>query len=866
MKKFSFHIKNQVIKKRLKKAGVTLLVLLLFFGAIGVFLGYYYEDTVKKLIISELNKRLNTQILVENIENDIEFSIFKKFPFATVSFHNVKMTDAVSGNHKKGYLLEARTVYLQFSIVDLIFKNYRIKKVEIDKGLVNIKIFKDKTDNFHFWKAGQDSASTTFSFALQKVILKETSVNYMDYGRNQDYRFFTEKLLFKGKFMSEEYNMDIDGNVYVRQLKTGRKTYIAAKNCYLELDLYVNNNRHQVDIRQGDIRLGKMVFAIYGSVNYADTLTMLDLKAEAKKSDFQDFVNELPHEFSSMLSGYRCKGSFYFKAYVKGRAGNHVVPGIEVQFGLTEGEVYYPKNDIGLKNVNFNAVFTNGPKHNDETSELRVENFSCELENGNISGNFTYSNFVRPELSVRTDALLQLSDVFRFLKIDTVTAASGTIELHAEMITGIREKGRYNMLDFVNSKTTGTLKLSNGEIIFGENESRFSNLNGNFVFNNNDIETQEFSGKIKNSDFSISGSFRNILPYLVADGQKLEVMASFSSEKLDLGEMLVYGNSKKDTVYKLVLPENINFKLNVKIKHFVFDKFTADNIYGNLALKNRQFIAENINMKTLGGSISASGLIDGSRDGKLLISCDADLKQADISKMFYVFGNFGQKSLQDKNIKGLLTASIQFASVWSDSFVVEPETIYASADIKIDKGEIIDYEPLMGLSKYLKGYDLSHVKFETLSNTIVIKNKVITIPKMDINSDAIDIKIDGTHTFENQIDYHLSVLIAQIKKKESKTINEVGHETDDGLHKEKYFFRITGTVENPVYHTFDREGYKEHIKSNLKQEKENLKTILNREFGWFKKDSTLQKNPDDKSKDKYDFKVEWEEEEEGDDE
>jgi hypothetical protein len=167
----------------------------------------------------------------------------------------------------------------------------------------------------------------------------------------------------------------------------------------------------------------------------------------------------------------------------------------------------------------------------------------------------------------------------------------------------------------------------------------------------------------------------------------------------------------------------------------------------------------------------------------------------------------------------------------------------------------------MGLTKFLKGRDLSHIKFATLTNQIEIKNKVITIPAMEIKSDVIDFNAFGTHTFDNKIDYHLSMLIADLKnpsKNKKDDGSEYGQIIDDGLHKEKYFFRITGTVEKPEYIAIDKEAYKQNIADKVQQEKQNLKSILNKEFGWFKKDSVT---GGDKNKDKYDFNIQWDDEE-----
>ena len=49
---------------------------------------------------------------------------------------------------------------------------------------------------------------------------------------------------------------------------------------------------------------------------------------------------------------------------------------------------------------------------------------------------------------------------------------------------------------------------------------------------------------------------------------------------------------------------------------------------------------------------------------------------------------------------------------------------------------------------------------------------------------------------------------------------------------------------------------KQKIKQDLKEEKKSLKRMLNEEFGFFKKDTTLNKNKDNKKQDQK-FKVDF---------
>ena len=262
------------------------------------------------------------------------------------------------------------------------------------------------------------------------------------------------------------------------------------------------------------------------------------------------------------------------------------------------------------------------------------------------------------------------------------------------------------------------------------------------------------------------------------------------------------------------------------------------------------------------GSVIASGMIDGTNDSTLLVTCNASLKRLNISKLFSEFEDFGQNTMTHNNLKGIGTAEIQFASVWKSDLTVDLDRIYMRSDLTIEKGELIKFEPIKALSKYIALSELEDIKFPAMKNQIEIKDQKIFIPKMYIHSSALDLTLSGTHTFNNYIDYHVQVLMSDIlfqkARKAKKENSEFGIVEDDKSGKTSLFLSMTGTVDNPVF-KYDRQGAKQNFKENIAEEKQTLKQILKDEFGWLKKDTSIRKKQ--KPKDDEKFIIKWDEDE-----
>lgn len=832
---------------------ILLAIAVLFIVLIGSVLViiYFYEDSIKKFIVERINKQLNTEIQVK----EIELSLFRKFPNVSLVFTDVTAKDAIISENK-GNLLTAKNIYLQFSIWDLFNKNYRIRKIEAENGVINIITYLDGSVNYQFWKSDSTVSDDSFSFDLQKVILNSMVIRYRDFASGQDYLGATNNLIVKGKFSNDNYTMYANGNMLVNYVNISGTKFIPGKNIHIDLILDVDQITDTYKFTESKLYMGNMNFDVGGSVIHNDKKHYVNLAITGAKTKLQSFMEEIPYEYRKYFEDYKAEGDFYFNTTIIGSYLNNDLPGVLVSFGIKDGNIAQKKADITLENVNLSGTYSNGTAHSLSTSELVIKDFSSTLKSGKIKGNIIVKNFSKPEIEMLLDANMDLSELQDFLKIDSIASVSGKMEMSVSFKGSVNSEGGFKVKDFISSTTSGKLNITFAELAIKNDPRKYTGIEGKFEFSNNDLIINSFSLMINQSDIKLKGYFKNLLSFLFLEDQKLLIEANLTSVNTELDNLLQYYTTTADTTYRLIFPEKIEFKLNVDIGKLTFNKFTATNVAGKVKLKNMQLLADPLTFNSVDGSVDGVVMVDGSQSGKLLISCDADIKEVNIKKLFYEFENFGQNSMKDENLEGVTTADIQFAGVWSDDLKPDLNKMYAKADIKIEKGRLLNYEPMKGLSKFLKISDLEDVKFSTLHNQIEIKNKTIIIPAMEIKSNAIDIIASGEHTFDNVINYHIQVklsdLLAQKARKAKPENEEFGVIEDDGLGKTSLFILVTGTVDNPVY-KYDAKGVKAKLVVSFIKEKETLKTILNEEFGWFKKDSAIIKNKE-KSKNENELK------------
>jgi hypothetical protein len=274
-----------------------------------------------------------------------------------------------------------------------------------------------------------------------------------------------------------------------------------------------------------------------------------------------------------------------------------------------------------------------------------------------------------------------------------------------------------------------------------------------------------------------------------------------------------------------------------------------------------------VSMLTCQGRVTGQATINAQPGTHSLLQAKARLENVNVKMLFREFNNFGQDDLKDENLEGAVSSDVVFAASMQNNLEIDLNSVKAHADIMIENGRLVNYSPMQSLSSYLRVEDLSDIRFATLHNQIDIANQVIYIPAMEIKSSAIDLQLMGTHTFNNDLDYHFTLALADLLaskfKKQIKTRDnqeEFGPVEDDGRGRTKVFVSLTGTVDNPIV-KYDKKAMREKISGDMKAQKTELKEALRREFKWGVADTTrkaqnLDKNTINKQE-QGKFVIEW---------
>lgn len=819
----------------LKKLIFILFVLLLLGAATGIGIAHFYQDEIEQLAVQNINEQLHTPIQVD----DIEFSLIKKFPYASLELKELTALDAF----QKDTLLKVEKLFLKLNALDLYNENYALQQLELHNGFARASINKDGSSNYKIWQSKNDSSKDS-SLDLNQVLLNNIHIQYLDNKSNVHISALAKQTELNGSIENGVFSAQISGLFDTDFVKVKQDKYV--KNKALEAWVSLDASKKTTTFN-GSVQTDGVELKYNGNVENGYAVNVSGTGLNIKTA-----LSYVPKRFLTSIQSYQLDGIANLNIHVENQKESGLPAAINADFSIRNGSM---KSELPwqISIANIQGIYHNGKHRNNSSSDIVLQSINCTVNEESLSGSLTYSNFNNPSIHTQFNTELGLSEIQNWGYEIPVQNLSGRAQITANY------KGRIGLKtdikkDFEQAEKSATIQLNNTSFLY-KPLATIQNLNGSTRLLNNRLEIDSLFGTIgTESKVNFVGAIEN----LFSQNEDLQIAGHLSSEWLKITEMIVIDTTTDPSPF--VMPKNIAASITTNIKDAAYEKFHMSNFQAKVNFNESVLKAKNVHLKSMSGEITGDIVLSQTEDGRLRLITTSKLNQINVRQLFYEFENFGQTTMRHKHLRGKTTSDVYLRTEWDAYMNPLPDNLYAFLDVKINDGELIEFEPLTLMSDYINGEELKRIRFSTLENQIEVKNRSVEIPFMEIHSSAMDIAGSGTHFFDNTVDYEIEFSLNEMmskrwRKNNKKQISEFGQIENDGVKGMIIPLKWTGTIDNPNI-TFNFNRARHSLDEGMDKQKKEIKDAFEQEFN---KDSNsnpeLEKTPD------YNNIIEWEEDE-----
>lgn len=802
------------MKQFIKRIFQTFLGISLLLLISGFVVTYFFSEKVENKVVSKIQEQMTSELQL----GEVAFSFYEKFPSASVKITNLLAFE------KEGFdndtLFYAKETYIELSIFDIILNKIDIKTVVVSEGEINIKYDYENSPNFAIFKTNEESKN---QLTLDNVLLLNTDINCQTKSIAINLHTTQAMLVFK------EEKLALNAKLFSEILKVNSRDYIHKKN--LKLLATLSLKKDSIFIQEGSIvHIEDVKAELSGGIFHSNTV---DLNFSCEQQELVAVMEHTPEYLKSIYSSFQANGKISCNGNVKGLVSKESNPSLNMTCQIDKGNFNLKSRPFILKMASLNGKITNGDERNFRTTKIEINQFDAKTENGFIKGGFTLQNLSKYYLTTNLNSSWDLAEINHYFEDSPFFNLQGELLSNTQYAGYISFDNRFKDYFLAATHSSSTL-FKDASFTYKNFPLNFHFQNADCVFKNNNIQVKNSAFTIADSDLNFSGDITDLIAYILNKKDKIDVAGELNSTYIKFDELLTLKDLSEGKSIG-TMPNWISANLNTNISTFSYDDFIASDITGELAYKNLTLTGKNMLLNSLNGNIAGNFKFYETANNKLKLFSQLNLTKLNIRNAFLAFDNFKQDFITAKHIKGVGTAEIQMQSSWKPGFIFEEEELKVKSHLIIEKGELIHFKPLESLSDYVSLDDLKEVKFSTLENTIEIDNKVITIPTMEIKSSALSVFVSGTHTFEQEINYRIKLLLSELMSTKFRKKNtrikktEFGEVEENGKIFNTIYFKMTGNSEDSNI-SFDGIRFREDVQKGITKEKETITNIIKEEI------------------------------------
>lgn len=768
----------RIVVKTLLYAGIFILFL---FAVLSV-----YIELNKKEILADFGSQLSKKINGRISYSDADISVWKSFPFVGLQVSDAKLADSTGMP-----LLSLEEISLRVSILQYFRKKTKLNNVSLRNGYLHLLTDSTGYTNKYLFDRKPDSNQQKNEVELNSIKLDNVRVIVENRQKNKRFDVAFKELNADISTPGDIIKINIDQESLVHGLG-----FNLAKGSYLKDQLLKGYTKLRYSKKQSmlsfddpDMKLNGHPYAMKG--NFWFNADSFALEIKTRQAPFEKLKGIFAENIFSDLEKVRVEKPLDVTANLGGSMAYKTVPKVTASWKVTNSLVVVPV--ATLTACSFNGSFTNevtkGLAYTDENSGVTISDFSGNWEGILLkSEKITINNLVQPVADMNLRSATALASLNDKLGLRTISFLGGTAALNFSYKGPLRKD--VSIIDNI----SGNLKFSNGTIKYLPRDFTFNNCNGNILFSSDILRADDLRFDLGSNHFNVDLAGTNLSALSSTDPGKAVIQCNVSTPVLNLGELRSLFASKKQVsgkgTGKIIAATNkidnaldhgqLKIQLNAGSIHF--KNFNGRNLKGLVAFYGNDVQLSGVSIDHAEGNMVLDAKIS---DLGVLHSTAAQVKlnNVDVAKVFKAFDDFGQDGISAQNLRGRLNANTNIAMSMDDAGNIIPGSMKGTVAFRLNNGALIDYEPMQNIKSFVfKNKDMGHIAFAELKNKLEINNYKIKIPRMEIQSTAIGMFVEGVYDLKKtESKINIQVPLKGLKKRDSSYVPQnIGLNTKAG--------------------------------------------------------------------------------------
>lgn len=747
------------MKKFAKITGIVLAGLL----AVLIIVPVAFQGKIKEIVITEGNKLLNAEFGFD----DLDISLLRDFPKASVGLEGfwLKGVDEFAGDT----LISVGNLEVAVNVMS-IFGNsgFDVTKVAVEDTYVKAIVLEDGRPNWDVMKATaeeeeEDTTASSFRIQLQRVVVDNLNIIYDDRQGGMYADIANFNIRCSGDMAADNALLKLKAAIDALTFRMDGVPLLSKVRMRADLDVDADFVNGRYTLKENTLALNAIQATVDGwAALPADGPMDMDIKLNTSDISFKEILSLIPAIYAKDFEGLKADGSVSLHAYAKGQlVGDSIVPQFEAALKVSDGSFRYPALPTGVDNIEVMAKVCN-PGGDIDLTEVDVERFSISV----LNNPFAITAKVRtpisdPDLALTAKGVLDLGEVKNVYPLEGMT-------LDGRVRADMSLAGRMSYLEkeqYERFAANGSIALNNMQLEL-EGIPAVTIEKSTFTFTPQYLNLSETTVMVGDNDVTADCRFENYLAFALR-GSTLKGKLNIRSRHMNLNDFMTETDDVEEPAGEvaesdgesaaagvLVVPENIDFNMQVDMDEILFNQLAIKNLNGKLVVKDGTADMSNLSMNAMGGSVVMNGAystaqnpmepeLDATFALNGLSFAQAFKELVMIQQMAPIFeklnGNFSGKIAVDTKLDSLMAPQLN--------------TLTASGSLSTKNLSLANVEVFNKIAEATQREALKDITVKDLNVDFTIQDGRVATKPFDIKMGGTTLSLNGSTGLDQTIDY-----------------------------------------------------------------------------------------------------------------
>ncbi|MBQ2435426.1 MAG: AsmA family protein [Bacteroidaceae bacterium] len=751
-----------------KFAKITGIVLACLLGLL-IVVPIAFQGKIKEIVISEGNKMLNAEFGFE----DLNISLLRNFPKASVGLEGFWIkgvgdfaADTLASVGDAQVAVNVMSIFGNsgFDITKVLLKDTYLKAIVLEDGRPNWDVMKPSDE-----EEEEDTTASSFRILLKKVTVDNLNIIYDDRQGNMYAQIADFNATCSGDMAADRTMLDLQAGIDALTFRLDGVPLLskASINADLNVDADLANSRFT--LKENTLSLNAIQAAIDGWVAMPEGAPMeMDIKLNTSDINFKEILSLIPAIYAKDFADLKAEGQVSLHAFAKGKLeGDSIMPQFEASLKVKDGNFRYPALPAGIDDIQVLAK-VNNPGGDIDLTEVAVEQLSL-----NMLGNpFSITAQVKtpisdPDFAVAAKGTLNLGEVKNVYPLEDINL-NGILK--ANMSLG----GRLSYLDneqYERFAANGEISLQNMQLqMMDIPEVKIEK--STFSFTPRYLNLSETKVLIGENDLTADCRFENYMAFALK-GKTLKGQLNLKSNHMNVNDFM--GDDEEEPAEEeqpteqedttpateseeqggaIIVPENIDFNMNVDMAEIIFNEINLRNLKGQLKVKDGTADMSNLSANTMGGSVVINGAYSTAQNpNEPELDAAFALNELSFAQTFKELALVQKMAPVFENLSGNFSGKIAVDTKLDHTMAPQLNTLTASGSLNTRNLNLSGVDIIDKIADATKREELKDINVKDLNVEFTIKDGRIATKPFDIKMGSTTLSLNGTTGLDQTIDY-----------------------------------------------------------------------------------------------------------------